>query len=204
MNEHGRIIGKVAKAALQPIGFRQKSRSRIWFADEGLWLSVVEFQPSSWSKGSYLNVAVHWLWGRPPYVLSFDRVDRVNGFIGFDGPEQFTLLMTNLVKKASEVIQRDRSQFKSIGQTANFLIQEEQSRSTHRFGWGAFNAGVAAGLAGMPDAARAMLEHVREPHARPAAESLLSDARRLGSFEEPVKSLINAERAHLGLMPLSG
>ncbi|TGQ53638.1 DUF4304 domain-containing protein [Mesorhizobium sp. M1C.F.Ca.ET.193.01.1.1] len=63
-SEHGRIIASQAKIALQPAGFRRNGRSRVWIADRGFWLSVVEFQPSSWSKGTYLNVAVHWLGAR--------------------------------------------------------------------------------------------------------------------------------------------
>ncbi len=64
MNEHTRIIATAAKAVLQAHGFTRKGRSRVWFADRGFWLSVIEFQPSAWSRGSYLNVAVHWLWGQ--------------------------------------------------------------------------------------------------------------------------------------------
>jgi hypothetical protein len=53
---HDRIIADAAKAALGPLGFKRKGRSRTWLADHGWWLTVVEFQPSAWSKGSYLNV----------------------------------------------------------------------------------------------------------------------------------------------------
>jgi hypothetical protein len=34
----------------------------VWLDDHTWWLVVVEFQPSSWSQGSYLNVGAMWLW----------------------------------------------------------------------------------------------------------------------------------------------
>ncbi|WP_352820518.1 DUF4304 domain-containing protein [Mesorhizobium sp. M0898] len=74
-SEHGRIIASQAKIVLKPAGFQRKGKSRIWIADRGFWLSVVEFQPSSWSKGTYLNVAVHWLWGSLPETVVLSALD---------------------------------------------------------------------------------------------------------------------------------
>lgn len=59
---HSRIIASAAKAALEPIGFRQKGRSRLCLADHGYWLNLVEFTPSRWSKSVSLLNAAHWLW----------------------------------------------------------------------------------------------------------------------------------------------
>ena len=39
------------------MGFWRKGRSRMWLADRDFWLGVVEFQPSGFRKGTYLNVA---------------------------------------------------------------------------------------------------------------------------------------------------
>ena len=93
-NAHGRIIAAAARSALVPLGFQRKGASRIWFADRGYWLLVVEFQPSAWSKGSYLNVAAHWLWSSltegPQVVLSFDYGGRAGGFISFENEDQFS------------------------------------------------------------------------------------------------------------------
>jgi hypothetical protein len=55
-DEHARLIATAAKAALQPLGFVRRGRSRFWFADQGFWIIFAEFQPSGWSKGSYLNM----------------------------------------------------------------------------------------------------------------------------------------------------
>src|SRR6266513_2483077 len=49
--------------ALGPLGFKRKGRSRIWLADRGWWLLVIEFQPSSSRRGAtYLNVGEQHLW----------------------------------------------------------------------------------------------------------------------------------------------
>lgn len=59
---HSKIIAAAAKAELAPVGFERKGQSRLWFADHGSWLNVVEFTPSRWSKSVSLMNAAHWLW----------------------------------------------------------------------------------------------------------------------------------------------
>lgn len=71
---HAKIINAVAKTYLAPQGFFQKERSRTWLQDNGWFLTVVEFQPSGFSKGTFLNVGMHFLWRIPSEepVISFD------------------------------------------------------------------------------------------------------------------------------------
>ena len=80
MEPHAKIINAVAKKALAPHGFFRKGSSRIWLQDNGWYLTMVEFQPSGFSKGTYLNVAMHFLWGVPlsegAHVLSLDYGDK--------------------------------------------------------------------------------------------------------------------------------
>src|SRR5256885_16246715 len=59
---HGSIINRVARAALTPLSLRRKGQSRFWHDDYGWRAFLVEFQPSSWSKGTYCNVGAMWLW----------------------------------------------------------------------------------------------------------------------------------------------
>src|SRR5438045_5748615 len=94
---HDKIITDAAKAALGRLNFRRKCRSRTWLADHGWWLTVVEFQPSSWSKGSYLNVAAHWLWSDSGH-LSFDYVGRTKGFEEYANDDQFAPLAQRLAQ----------------------------------------------------------------------------------------------------------
>lgn len=196
-NEHGRIIASQAKIALQPAGFRRKGQSRVWIADRGFWLSVVEFQPSSWSKGAYLNVAVHWLWGSLPQTLTFDRSERVgDGFVEFQSPDQFVPLVDQMARKAVEIDQIHRSMFPSVQATATILVNELQPGAYGE--WAAFNAGVAAGLAGEFETARWLFESVRR-HAASQAQALLAYIDDPVAFRSHVRGIIEAERVYYGL-----
>lgn len=121
MEPHTKIINAVAKRILAPKGFFQKGRSRVWLRDNGWFLTVVEFQPSGFSKGTYANVAMHFLWGKQlpeevPY-LSFDYgwkrlkpPDVPSEFIDYCGNDesfaQQVETMTNAAVKAAEEFQR--------------------------------------------------------------------------------------------------
>jgi len=63
-------------------------RSRKRLDDQRWYATVIEFQPSGFGKGSYLNVGAHFLW-RTTGHLSFDLGYRVNGFIRFESAAQF-------------------------------------------------------------------------------------------------------------------
>lgn len=91
--DHNKIIRKAANSVLKPNGLFQKGTSRVWIDDNGWYFIVVEFQPSNWDKGTYLNVAVHFLWDEMDY-LSFDycindaSASRISKFVSFDGNEE--------------------------------------------------------------------------------------------------------------------
>ncbi len=68
---YSKIIENVAKEMLAPLGLEQKGHSRLWLDDQGWWVILVELQPSGFSKGTYLNVGVNWLWYKMNY-FSFD------------------------------------------------------------------------------------------------------------------------------------
>ncbi|TRC88901.1 DUF4304 domain-containing protein [Mesorhizobium sp. WSM4310] len=199
-NEHGRIIASQAKTVLQPAGFRRKGQSRIWMADRGFWLSVVEFQPSSWSKGSYLNVAVHWLWGSLPETLTFDRAERIGDFAQFQSPARFLLAVDHMAKKAVEIDQFHRLTFPSVQATATILLNELRPGAYGE--WAAFHAGVAAGLAGDFESASRLFKSVRR-HAASKVRSLLAVVDDPVRFRSHVLGMIEAERAYfkLGALP---
>ncbi|WP_027168047.1 DUF4304 domain-containing protein [Mesorhizobium sp. WSM3224] len=195
-NEHGRIIASEAKTVLQPAGFRRKGRSRIWIADRGFWLSVVEFQPSSWSKGTYLNVAVHWLWGSLPQTLTFDRSERVGGFVEFQNSAQFVPLVGQMARKVLEIDQINRSMFPSVQATATILANELQPGAYGE--WAAFHAGVAAGLAGDFETAKRLFVSAQR-HAASQAQVLLGYIDDPGAFRSYARGTIEDERAYYGL-----
>jgi hypothetical protein len=146
--EHSKIIAQAAKDALSPLGFRRKGRSRVWLADHGCWLGVVEFQPSGFSKGSYLNVSAHWLWKPPPYSLTFDyfHPDQTRPFIEFVDAAQFTPLAAEQADQAARDCDRLARLLADMPAIATALANQQQA--WRRAGWPTFHAAVAAGLIG--------------------------------------------------------
>src|SRR5262245_11615785 len=150
---HDKLLASAAREILAPLGFRQKGRSRLWFADHGWWLVVVEFQPSGWSRGSYLNVAAKWLWRKFPdwsFDFSFHPEARVTSFCEFDTGDQFREASRGLAQMAAAEALRLRAAFPEIAAMADLL-------AARVVGWSdpywLYDAAAAAYLAGRSDQA---------------------------------------------------
>jgi hypothetical protein len=157
--DHNRLLTSSAKAELQPLGCRQNGRSRTWLDDQRWWVGVIEFQPSAWSKGSYLNVGVCWLWYEKD-SYSFDAAlgpygSRLELFREFDGSDAFANTAQQLAQRAREEVLGLRQQLDSLSRAANFLESNNAQSSV----WAHYHAGVAAGLVGKSDSA---LRHFRK------------------------------------------
>lgn len=200
---HDRIIADAAQIVLGPLGFRRKGRSRTWLADNGWWLAVVEFQPSAWSKGSYLNVAAHWLWSEIG-SLSFDFGGRIAEHVEYVTDDEFTLAVARLAQCAAIESRRLADLFDSLTNAAEALLEAGKQPHLHP-GWSHYNAGVVAALIGRRDEARRMFTVILDSPAPPGSllhpaaermEQLLSDQT---GFREQVLSLIKQQREALRL-----
>lgn len=138
--DHNRIIKAAAKAVLQPIGCKQKGGSRTWLDPHSMWTGVIEFQPSSWSKGSYLNVGACWLWYEKDF-LSFDDGYRVAQFQAVESEELFIQAAATLATQAHDEVLKLRSRFSSIEKIAAYLKDKDFSSI-----WQNYHAAVAAAL----------------------------------------------------------
>lgn len=143
---HTKLLTTAARQILRPLGLIQKGRSRTWLDDRGWWLGVVEFQPSSWSRGSYLNVGVHWLWNVSDSP-AFEFGSRVHlagtrQFIEFETEEQFWPEALRLATVAAEQIRRYRSAFATV-ETAATHLKREPGNLLQKL-----DAGIALTLAG--------------------------------------------------------
>lgn len=119
----------------------------------------MEFQPSSWSKGSYLNVGATWLWRPEPEeaVISFDFVPyRVEPFLEAQSEEQFAADARRLAERAAEEIIRLRATLPNVAEAASAL--ERQARQLG--GWHNWHAAVALGLSGQLAQAASHLDRV--------------------------------------------
>jgi hypothetical protein len=207
---HDRIIADAAKGALAPFGFRRKGRSRTWLADHGWWLTVVEFQPSRWSKGSYLNVAAHWLWSGMDHI-SFDFGGRVAEFVEYQSDAQFAPVAARLAESAADEAQRLSQTFGSLSATADILLNDARTEGPHGLGhpvWRAYNAGVVAGLVGRTGDAIEMFGRIQSSPAPPssvvhlAADHMAKLAAEPSGMRREVSSLIARRREELRLPAL--
>lgn len=155
MDEHSRIIARAAKEALAPLGCFQKGRSRTWLDDHGWWVAVIEFQPSAWAKGSFLNVGACWLWYAKD-SLSFDDGSRIEGFREFESTGQFQAVAAALAERAKNEVTALRKRFATVSAAAEHL----RAKTTKDDIWTHYHAGVSCGLAGDIDGAKASLRNV--------------------------------------------
>lgn len=203
LGSQDKIIAAAAKRTLQPLGFLRKGRSRTWLADRGWWLIVVEFQPSGWSKGSYLNVGTHWLWSRSGH-LSFDFGYRVGPFEAYESDEQFTSAAESLVERAAQRARELKQAFPNVGPAAAKLESELAGLDAERRGsWPSLHAGIAAGLAGRIDDASRLLGAVTDDRVKPQAEALTEHTGDAAEFRRAIASAIVSQREALKLPALA-
>lgn len=203
---HDKIIADAAKKVLQPLGFRRKGQSRTWLDDHGWWLTVVEFQPSSFRKGSFLNVAAHWLWTANGYI-SFDFGSnpewgsRVAEFEEYVSEAQFERAAHRLVVAASQEALALAQHFPSIQATADFLLIQEAKQE--RGSWSTHHAGVAAGLADRWRDAGTMLRSITDDRVRTTSERFIRLLPEPQKFREEADTLVAGQRKTLRLPELS-
>jgi hypothetical protein len=203
ITDHAKIIAQVAKETLGPVGIFQKGRSRTWIDDRGWWIVHIEFQPSGFSKGSYLNVGAMWLWHEKDY-FSFDVGHRVAKFVEFVDERQFTPAVMQLASRAKAEALKLRSQFASIHDAARYLPGQAR-RDENR--WTELNAAIALGYVGKTFWARRLFKKIErktptqewEYQVREIARRFAETLDRPADFQRNVKEAILRTRKLLNL-----
>ena len=149
--DHNRVLRDAARQALKPLGLRQIGRSRTWLDDRTWHLIVIEFQPSSWSKGSYLNVGAMWLWHAKDH-LSFDYGHRVAPFERAD-EGAWDERVRALAEQAAGRVRELRAEIADLPAAVRIL-----DRDSDTAGWPRFHAAIAHGLLGDTDQARHLMQ----------------------------------------------
>ena len=126
----------------------RRGRSRLWLGDRLWWLPIVEFQPSGWSKGSYLNVAAMWLW-HPSDHFAFNECERLNGFVPFTDTNAFTAAADELGKLAAAATLENFARFSSVARVSSHLSAKADGNP-----WDHYHAMMSALALGEVDAAR--------------------------------------------------
>lgn len=160
MSDASHVVAAAAREVLRPLGLVQRGRSRVWLDDHGWWLVVVEFQPSSWSQGTYLNVGAMWLW-TPKNHLSFDHGSRVEGFEPLLDEGSFATVVRGLAVRAADEVHRLRSLFVDVRAVARTLAPGLEGE-----GWACYHAAVAHALAGDTNSAKTGFRALSVPEPR--------------------------------------
>jgi hypothetical protein len=202
---HSKLIAAAARRHLAPQGFVRKGRSRIWLHDDKWYVVMVEFQPSGFSKGSYLNVGAHFLWHAGP--LSFDLGGRVAGFVGFESAEQFSPQADSLASRAAAESARLRAMLTDTRAAAASLPEDADESA-----WAHYHRAIALGLSGDAEGARrAFLGLIETPHPVSWAVERAARCRELrdllqdpAAFREAITQRVHEGRQALGLAAIAG
>lgn len=153
--DHNAVIAAAARHVLKPFGLVRQGKSRVWIDDHGWWTIQVEFQPSAWSKGSYLNVGINWLFYEG-CVGAFHIGSRLDvPFIEASGNESFKEEAHALALRAKEEVATLRSRFATLA--AAISHYRDDARQS---GWDDYHHGVLLALSGDIVNAQAAFESV--------------------------------------------
>ena len=112
--QHNKIVNVTAKKMLAPEGLFRVGVSRNWIDDNGYFVIQIEFQPSAYDKGSYLNVEIGFLWESSKALnetLAFNIGYRVSkaGYVSYTGDDAaFAEKMEHLAEIAMEKVREYR------------------------------------------------------------------------------------------------
>lgn len=146
--DHNKLIAAAAKETLSPLGLKRDGKSRVWYDDHGWWCIVVEFQPSSWSRGTYLNVGVCWLLFEKAH-WTFDVGNREKGFSPARDESRFLDALSGITTHARHCITGYRERFTSIRRVHSYYQGIELQNH-----WRYYEAAVIAALDGDTASAR--------------------------------------------------
>jgi len=204
--DHNKVIAAAAKTHLSPIGMVRKGRSRTWLLDRYWWLGIVEFQPSSWARGTYLNVSLMWLW-EPTDSLAFEVEPRRRGQFVEVG-QDFGTQAARLASEAGEAITGLVARFDTVAKVIEYLEPRAVKSGARKLG----HLATAYGLLGDMNRARQTFEQAvvareNEWSGPWRALSYLLDARdaaaEQSTFRNWVYGTVTATRAALKL-PATG
>lgn len=134
VREADKLIIRAARDVLKPMGLFQKGTSRIWIDDNGWFLILVEFQPSSWSQGAYLNVAISFLWEQGRGFLeslSYNIGGRELEHIEYTGNDEiFFQQILEMAQYAGNLVQQYRNGFATPSSARSEMEQYHDAYSS--------------------------------------------------------------------------
>jgi hypothetical protein len=140
--DHNRLLKQIAREKFQPYGIVQQGKSRTFLYDNGWWTVVVEFQASSFSRGTYLNIGVD-LNFYPRDYFAFTYGSREKGFEQAKDEAHFVHIIGEYCDFAINKVAELKSKFKDVPTAINSFKTGVSGDS-----WDLFNLAILHGLAG--------------------------------------------------------
>lgn len=125
-NNINKILNKLCKEIF-PSDVFQKGNSRVYLDDNGYYFTMVEFQPYSLKKGTFLNVGISFLFKKDE-ILSFsysyhDKCRVGKKFIEYKNDEQFEKDVRKYVELAKKYILKYRK-FTDINYAKKYIVKK--------------------------------------------------------------------------------
>ena len=120
-----KIIKKLCKEIF-PKDVFQKGNSRVYIDDNGYYFTIIEFQPHSLKKGTYLNIGIDFLFDKSDlsFCYAFNKNVRVGEkFINYINDEQFEKDVIEYVELANDYISRYR-EFTDVEYAKQYIFNE--------------------------------------------------------------------------------
>lgn len=153
---HNKLITQKARENLKPLGFIQSGKSRVWYKDNGWWSVVIEFQPSSYTKGTYVNVSVtHFLYEWAGWA--FHVPNRLPGFASAEDDYDFEKKVDGMTKEAANLALELLEKYESLNEFISWYSKNER-----RSIWDEYYSGVFNALAGNQDKAKSFFQIICE------------------------------------------
>ncbi len=142
--EHTKIINKTARKVFKEYGIVQKGRSRMWLDDHYWFTTLIEFQPSSWSRGTYLNVGVHFNW-YPEDYFSFNIGYREKDYCEYKNESQFEPVVAEFVQEALKKVLEYRKKMSCLDSVEKTIFAYDFDGHS-AVCWENYHKGVILGL----------------------------------------------------------
>ncbi len=193
---HNKLLKKIAREFFAEHGIVQYGSSRIFIDDRQWYTIIIEFQPSSWSKGSYLNVAVDFHF-YPRDYFAYRQVVRETAFEEFQDEAQFAAAIHTMCELALRRVLLYRQSYRDLP-TALKSLKKESDKDA----WSFYDLATVYGLLGDENAARRYYRKVLaeacdvdwERNRKKVTEELIECLDGSGAFQRRMREIIQSSR----------
>jgi hypothetical protein len=190
--DHNKLLKNIAKERLKPYGIFQQGQSRTFLYDRGWFIVLIEFQPSSWSQGTYLNIGVDFnFYPRENFAFSYGY--REKEFEEFKDEKQFGKLVNELCDLTILRVQEIDHKYQDIW-TALQTVDKDKGNNT----WRLYDVAVLNALTSNYDRAQQQFikvsnekcEYEWEIQRKQLTDEILTWQQNTSTFADNIKNLI--------------